>query len=293
MLPGELIKKLRKIEITTRKAVDETLAGQYHSVFKGRGMTFEEVRLYQPGDDIRTIDWNVTARLNETYVKVFAEERELTVMLLVDTSASQDFGTRQKTKAELAAEIAGMLAFSAISNTDRVGLVLFSDRVERFVPPKKGRKHVMRIITDILTFEPSGRGTDLNLALETLLRVQKRRCVSFLVSDFIADDFEEAMRICARRHDLIPVVLGDPFEASLPAEGIVVVENPETGERRRVDFSSTAVRRHFEKFVAERQSARERLFKKLSMDFVSLQSDREFVKPLVSFFRARSKRQAA
>ncbi|MBR2980066.1 MAG: DUF58 domain-containing protein [Myxococcaceae bacterium] len=293
MLPGELIKKLRKIEITTRKAVDETLAGQYHSVFKGRGMTFEEVRLYQPGDDIRTIDWNVTARLNETYVKVFAEERELTVMLLVDTSASQDFGTRQKTKAELAAEIAGMLAFSAISNNDRVGLVLFSDRVERFVPPKKGRKHVMRIITDILTFEPSGRGTDLNLALETLLRVQKRRCVSFLVSDFIADDFEEAMRICARRHDLIPVVLGDPFEASLPAEGIVVVENPETGERRRVDFSSTAVRRHFEKFVAERQSARERLFKKLSMDFVSLQSDREFVKPLVSFFRARSKRQAA
>ena len=293
MLPGELIKKLRKIEITTRKAVDETLAGQYHSVFKGRGMTFEEVRLYQPGDDIRTIDWNVTARLNETYVKVFAEERELTVMLLVDTSASQDFGTRQKTKAELAAEIAGMLAFSAISNNDRVGLVLFSDRVERFVPPKKGRKHVMRIITDILTFEPSGRGTDLNLALETLLRVQKRRCVSFLISDFIADDFEEAMRICARRHDLIPVVLGDPFEASLPAEGIVVVENPETGERRRVDFSSTAVRRHFEKFVAERQSARERLFKKLSMDFVSLQSDREFVKPLVSFFRARSKRQAA
>ena len=293
MLPGELIKKLRKIEITTRKAVDETLAGQYHSVFKGRGMTFEEVRLYQPGDDIRTIDWNVTARLNETYVKVFAEERELTVMLLVDTSASQDFGTRQKTKAELAAEIAGMLAFSAISNNDRVGLILFSDRVERFVPPKKGRKHVMRIITDILTFEPSGRGTDLNLALETLLRVQKRRCVSFLVSDFIADDFEEAMRICARRHDLIPVVLGDPFEASLPAEGIVVVENPETGERRRVDFSSTAVRRHFEKFVAERQSARERLFKKLSMDFVSLQSDREFVKPLVSFFRARSKRQAA
>ena len=293
MLPGELIKKLRKIEITTRKAVDETLAGQYHSVFKGRGMTFEEVRLYQPGDDIRTIDWNVTARLNETYVKVFAEERELTVMLLVDTSASQDFGTRQKTKAELAAEIAGMLAFSAISNNDRVGLVLFSDRVERFVPPKKGRKHVMRIITDILTFEPSGRGTDLNLALETLLRVQKRRCVSFLVSDFIADDFEEAMRICARRHDLIPVVLGDPFEASLPAEGIVVVENPETGERRRVDFSSTAVRRHFVMFVADRQRARERLFKKLSMDFVSLQSDREFVKPLVSFFRARSKRQAA
>lgn len=293
MLPGELIKKLRKIEITTRKAVDETLAGQYHSVFKGRGMTFEEVRLYQPGDDIRTIDWNVTARLNETYVKVFAEERELTVMLLVDTSASQDFGTRQKTKAELAAEIAGMLAFSAISNNDRVGLILFSDRVERFVPPKKGRKHVMRIITDILTFEPSGRGTDLNLALETLLRVQKRRCVSFLISDFIADDFEEATRICARRHDLIPVVLRDPFEASLPAEGIVVIENPETGERRRVDFSSTAVRRHFEKFVADRQSARERLFKKLSMDFVSLQSDEEFVKPLVSFFRARSKRQAA
>lgn len=293
MLPSELIKKLRKIEITTRKAVDETLAGQYHSVFKGRGMTFEEVRLYQPGDDIRTIDWNVTARLNETYVKVFAEERELTVMLLVDMSASQDFGTRQKTKAELAAEIAGLLAFSAISNSDRVGLILFSDRIERFVPPKKGRKHVMRIITDILTFEPSGLGTDLNLALETFLRVQKRRCVSFLISDFISGDFEESMRICARRHDLVPVVLSDPFESALPAEGIAIVENPETGERRRIDFSSFGVRRHFEKFVTARREARERLFKKLSMDFVSLQSDREFVKPLVSFFRARSKRQAA
>ncbi len=293
MLPSELIKKLRKIEITTRKAVDETLAGQYHSVFKGRGMTFEEVRLYQPGDDIRTIDWNVTARLDETYVKVFAEERELTVMLLVDMSASQDFGTRQKTKAELAAEIAGLLAFSAISNNDRVGLLLFTDRVERFVPPKKGRKHVMRLITDILTFEPEGLGTDLNLALQTFLRVQKRRCVGFLISDFISDDFEESMRICARRHDLVPVVLSDPFESGLPAEGIAVVENPETGERRRIDFSSFGVRRHFAKFVAARREARERLFRKLSMDFVSLQSDQEFVKPLVSFFRARSKRQAA
>ncbi|MDR0964926.1 MAG: DUF58 domain-containing protein [Myxococcales bacterium] len=293
MLPSELIKKLRKIEITTRKAVDETLAGQYHSVFKGRGMTFEEVRLYQPGDDIRTIDWNVTARLDEAYVKVFAEERELTVMLLVDMSASQDFGTRQKTKAELAAELAGLLAFSAISNNDRVGLILFSDRVERFVPPKKGRKHVMRLITDILTFEPEGLGTDVSLALETFLRVQKRRCVSFLISDFISDDFEDSLRICARRHDLIPVVLSDPFESGLPAGGIAVVENPETGERRRIDFSSSSVRRHFEKFVADRKDKRDRLFKKLSMDFVALQPEQDFVKPLVAFFRARSKRLAA
>ncbi len=293
MLPSELIKKLRKIEITTRKAVDETLAGQYHSVFKGRGMTFEEVRLYQPGDDIRTIDWNVTARMGEAYVKVFAEERELTVMLVVDMSASQDFGTRAKTKAELAAEVAGLLAFSAITNNDRVGLILFTDRIELFVPPKKGRKHVMRLITDILTFQPQGRGTDVRLALETLIKVQKRSAVTFLVSDFIADDFEEPLRVCARRHDLIPVVLEDELEKALPPVGLVTIEDPETGERMLADFSSFAVRDHFARFVGARKDERERLFKKLSMDFVSLSAGSEFVKPLVAFFRARSRRQAA
>ena len=293
MLPSELIKKLRKIEITTRKAVDETLAGQYHSVFKGRGMTFEEVRLYQPGDDIRTIDWNVTARMGEAYVKVFAEERELTVMLLVDMSASQDFGTRSKTKAELAAEVAGLLAFSAITNNDRVGLILFTDRIELFVPPKKGRKHVMRLITDILTYRPKGKGTDVKLALETLIKVQKRSAVTFLISDFISDDFEEPLRVCARRHDLIPVVLEDGFERELLPLGLVTIEDPETGERMLADFSSFAVRDHFARFVKARKDARERLFKKLSMDFVSLGAGSEFVKPLVAFFRARSRRQAA
>lgn len=293
MLPKELIKKLRKIEITTRRVVNETLAGQYHSVFKGRGMTFEEVRLYQPGDDIRSIDWNVTARMNDAYVKVFAEERELTVMLLVDLSASQDFGSRAKTKGEVAAEIAALLAFSAISNNDRVGLILFTDRVERFVPPKKGRKHVMRLITEILNFRPEGRRTDLNIGLQHLMRVNKRRSVAFLLSDFIADGYEESLRIAARRHDLIPIALRDPLEEALPPAGIVLVEDPETGERARIDFSSPRVRAHFFRLVTARRQERARLFRKLSMDFVELKADEEYLKPLVTFFRARSKRLAA
>lgn len=293
MLPKELIKKLRKIEITTRRVVNETLAGQYHSVFKGRGMTFEEVRLYQPGDDIRSIDWNVTARMNDAYVKVFGEERELTVMLLVDLSASQDFGSREKTKGEVAAEIAAMLAFSAISNNDRVGLILFTDRVEKFVPPKKGRKHVMRLITEILNFRPEGRRTDLNAALQHLMRVNKRRCVAFLVSDFIADRYEESLRIAGRRHDLIPIALRDPLEEAIPPAGIVLVEDSETGERVRIDFSSPRVRAHFFEHVTARRAERARLFRRLSMDFVELTADEAYLQPLVTFFRARSKRMAA
>ncbi|MFN7130791.1 MAG: DUF58 domain-containing protein, partial [Myxococcales bacterium] len=203
MLPREMLKKLRKIEITTRRVVTETLAGQYHSVFKGRGMTFDEVRLYQPGDDIRLIDWNVTARMNEAYVKVFTEERELTVMLLVDLSASQDFGSRNKAKGEIAAEIAALIAFSAITNNDRVGLIIFSDRVEKFVPPKKGRKHVMRLITEILTARPEGR-TDLNVGLQHLMHVYKRKCVAFLISDFIADNYDHSLKVVARKHDILP-----------------------------------------------------------------------------------------
>ncbi|MBI5548029.1 MAG: DUF58 domain-containing protein [Deltaproteobacteria bacterium] len=293
MVPKELIKKLRKIEITTRRVVNETLAGEYHSVFRGRGMTFEEVRPYQPGDDIRSIDWNVTARMNDAYVKVYAEERELTVMLVVDLSASQDFGSRDKTKGEIAAEIAALLAFSAITNNDRVGLILFTDRVERFVPPKKGRKHVMRLITEILNASPQGRRTDLNTGLQHLTQVAKRRCVSFLVSDFIADSYEQSLRIAARRHDLVPIALRDPLEEALPKGGIALVQDPETGERLRVDFGSARVREHFASVVAARREERTRLFRKLSMDFVELRAGEDYVKSLVTFFHARARRLAA
>jgi uncharacterized protein (DUF58 family) len=293
MVPKELIKKLRKIEITTRRVVNETLAGQYHSVFKGRGMTFEEVRPYQQGDDIRTIDWNVTARMNDAYVKVFAEERELTVMLLVDLSASQDFGSREKTKGEVAAEIAALLAFSAITNNDRVGLILFTDRVERFVPPKKGRKHVMRLITEILNARPSGRGTDLGAGLTHLVHVAKRRVVAFLISDFIADRYEESMRVAARRHDLIPIALRDPLEESLPEAGIAVVEDPETLERVRIDLGSPQVRARFSEVALARRTERGRLFRKLRLDAVEIKAGEEYVRSLVTFFHARARRLAA
>ena len=293
MFPKELIKKLRKIEITTRRVVNETLAGEYHSVFKGRGMTFEEVRPYQQGDDIRSIDWNVTARMNDAYVKVYAEERELTVMLLVDLSASQDFGSRDKSKGEIAAEVAALLAFSAITNNDRVGLVLFTDRVERFVPPKKGRKHVMRLITEILNARPEGTRTDLNSGLQRLTKVAKRRCVAFLLSDFIAEGYEQSLRIAARRHDVVPIALRDPLEEALPDSGIALVQDPETGERLRVDFGSARVRRHFARLAAHRREERTRLFRKLSVDFVELRAGQDYVKSLVAFFHARARRLAA
>src|SRR3954469_24263110 len=234
MLPKELIKRIRRLEITTRKVVSALLAGQYHSVFKGRGMAFSEVRQYHPGDEVRTIDWNVTARMNDAYVKVFTEERELTVMLLVDISASEEFGTK-RAKAEVAAEVAAQIAFSAIANNDRVGLILFSDRVEKTIPPKKGRKHVLRLITDILTFKPQGKGTDLCAGLNYLSRVVKRKAVTFLISDFLAPDYESALRIVGRRHDLVPVVISDPLEAKFPRLGLVELEDPETGAHLMVD----------------------------------------------------------
>jgi len=293
MLPKELLKKIRKIEIGTRRVVNETLSGQYHSVFKGRGMAFDEVRQYQPGDEIRAIDWNVTARMNDAYIKVFTEERELTVMLLVDVSGSQDFGTSEKTKGEQAAELAALVAFSAISNNDRVGLVLFTDHVERFVPPKKGRKHVLRVITEVLTFKPKRRRTDLRAGLDYLNRIAKRKTVTFLISDFIADSYERPLRIAARRHDLVAIALRDPLERELPALGVALVEDPETGERLHVDLSDPAVRGAFAGEVERRRIDRKKLFNKLDIDQVEIDVGSEFVKPLVAFFRARAKRRAA
>jgi uncharacterized protein (DUF58 family) len=292
MLTSDLIKKIRKIEITTSRAVNDVMAGQYHSVFKGRGMAFDEVRPYQPGDDIRVIDWNVTARMNDLYVKQFIEERELTVMLLVDASASLAFGTRERFKSELAAEITGLLAFSAIKNNDRVGLIMFTDRIERFVPPKKGTKHVLRVISEVLSFVPEGRGTDIALALEFLSRVTKRKSVAFLVSDFLASGYESALKVAHRRHDLVSIVLRDPMERRLPPVGIAAFEDAETGEMLLFDTTS---RRAREK-VADRMEAlwqeQRRQFKQNRIDFVELATDRDYVRPLVMFFKHRAARMA-
>ena len=293
MLPRELIKRIRRLEITTRKVVSSVLSGQYHSVFKGRGMAFSEVRQYQPGDEVRTIDWNVTARMNDTYVKVFTEERELTVMLLVDVSASGSFGSGERSKAELSAEVAAQIAFSAIANNDRVGLVLFSDRIEKVVPPRKGKSHVLRLITDILTTKPKGKGTNLNEALTYLSHVAKRKTVTFLISDFIAPEYEKGLRIVGRKHDLVPVVVNDPFEEKFPALGVVDLEDPETGERMTIDTSDPRVRGRFQKFMAARRDERNKVFKRLQLDSVELRAHEEYALSLQKFFAARSARMGA
>ena len=293
MLHRELIKRIRRLEITTRKVVSAVLSGQYHSVFKGRGMAFSEVRQYQPGDEVRTIDWNVTARMNEAYVKVFTEERELTVMLLVDVSASGTFGSKSQSKAEVAAEVAAQIAFSAIANNDRVGLVLFSDQVEKVVPPRKGRSHVLRLISDILSFKAKGHGTDLAVGLNYLTHIAKRKSVAFLISDFMANDYETALRIVARKHDLVPVTVHDPLEEKFPALGIVDLEDPETGERLTVDTSDPRVRGRFARFMAARRDERQKLFKKLQLDSVELRAGDDFAASLQRFFRARARRMAA
>ena len=293
MLPRELIKRIRKLEIATRKVVSSVLSGQYHSVFKGRGMAFSEVRQYQPGDEVRTIDWNVTARMNDAYVKVFTEERELTVMLMVDVSASESFGSVERSKAEIAAEVAAQIAFSAIANNDRVGLILFSDQIEKVVPPRKGRSHVLRLVSDILSFKPKGRGTNLSVGLTYLTHVAKRKTVAFLVSDFLAKDYEKALRIVARKHDLVPVTLIDPLEEKFPAMGLVDFEDPETGQRFTVDTSDPRVRGRFQQRMAARRDERNRLFKKLSLDSVELRANEEYSSALQKFFRLRARRMAA
>ncbi len=290
MLTRELIKKIRKIEITTNRAVDDVLAGQYHSVFKGRGMAFDEVRPYQPGDDIRVIDWNVTARMNELYVKQFIEERELTVMLLVDASGSQAFGTRRRFKSELAAEITGLLAFSAIKNNDRVGLVIFTDRVERFVPPKKGAKHVLRVIGEVLGNKPEHRGTDIAAGLEFLSRVTKRQSVAFLLSDFMTSGYESALKIAHKRHDGVPLLLRDPMERELPDVGLAAFEDAETGEMMLFDTSSFRARRSYTESIEQAWEEQRRLFKRLKIDSVELFTEQDYVRPLVLFFKRRAAR---
>jgi len=290
VISRELVKKLKKIEIYTSRLANDQLAGSYHSVFKGRGMAFSEVRQYQPGDDVRFIDWNVSARMNDTYVKVFTEEREMTVMLLVDLSASERFGSAEKPKIETVAEVAALLAFSAIKNNDRVGLILFTDRVERFVPPKKGRSHVMRVVTEILNADPEGEGTDLGVALDLLGGIGKRRTVAFLISDFIADQYEKPLKVVSAKHDLIPIQIVDPREEELPDVGLALVEDLETGELVEVDTSDLDVRAEYARETLRQRAAREHLFRRLQLDHVTVSTDRDFVRPLTELFRLRQRR---
>ncbi len=290
MIPKEMLKALRRIEITTNRLATDQLAGNYSSVFKGQGLAFREVRQYQPGDDVRTIDWNVSARMSETYVKVFVEEREMTVMLAVDLSASEEFGTVQRSKARLAAEVAAVCAFSAIKNNDRVGLILASDRIERLVPPKKGQKHVMRVVREILGAEPSGTGTDLKIALETLYRVARRRSVAFVLSDFFADGYERALSLAAARHDVIPVMLVDPRDEELPAVGLAAFEDFETGEDVIVDTSDPRVRRQYARKMRRLRERHIKCFRQLGLDHVIVRTDRGYIKPLRELFLRRARR---
>jgi uncharacterized protein (DUF58 family) len=291
MITREIVKKLRKIEIHTARLANDQLAGSYHSVFKGRGMAFSEVRQYQPGDDVRFIDWNVSARMNDTYVKVFTEEREMTVMLLVDLSASEMFGSVAQSKQETAAEVAALLAFSAIKNNDRVGLILFTDRIERFVPPKKGKGHVMRVVTEILSAKPNHKGTDVRAALELLGHVQKRKCVAFLISDFIAAGYEHALRVAAARHDLIALQITDPHEETLPDVGLLLAQDLESGEIVEVDTSSKRVREAYAVRIARKRGEREQLFRKLDLDHLTIYTHKPYVRPIAELFRLRQRRE--
>jgi uncharacterized protein (DUF58 family) len=291
MLSKEMLRKIRTIEIVTERLVRDRMAGQYHSVFKGSGISFSEVRQYAPGDDIRLIDWNVSARMNDAYIKLFTEEREMTVLLLVDMSASGRFGSVGQEKRELAAELAAVVAFSAIRNNDRVGLVVFTDRVEKFVPPKKGKKHVLRVVSEILSFAPQHRGTRIAAGLDFLGHVARRRAVAFLVSDFLAplESYERPLRIASRRHDIIPITVTDPLEETLPRVGLVEMEDPETGELVVFDTSG-AEARVFERDARRAAEARQGLFRRLSMDGIAVRTDRPYLKPLSAFFEARARR---
>ena len=290
MIPREILKQVRRVEIATRGLVNDVFSGEYHSVFKGRGMNFAEVRAYQYGDDIRSIDWNVTARTGTPFVKVFDEERELTLMLVVDVSASGEFGSRSRMKGEVAVEICAVLAFSAITNNDKVGLIIFSDRIEKFVPPRKGRRHVLRVLRELLYFRPEGRGTDIAGALEYLARVVRRRAVVFVVSDFFDTGYQKALAVAGRRHDTIVIRMGDPRERELPAVGYIELEDAETGELLTVNLSDPAFREAFDREVTETRTALERAFRTTGIDVIEISTDRPYADRLMRFFRQRAKR---
>lgn len=290
MIPKEILKKVKRIEIQTRGLVNDVFSGEYHSVFKGRGMEFSEVREYQIGDDIRSIDWNVSARMGHPFVKVFEEERELTVILLVDVSSSADFGTVERMKGEIAIEICALLAFSAIKNNDKVGLIIFTDRIEKFVPPKKGKTHVLRVLRELLYHEPEGKGTDISLALEYLSRIITRRSVVFLVSDFISDDYQKAMQIANKRHDLVAITITDPREMELPNIGLVELEDAETGEIIMLDTADSTTRHTFTRETSNSREERDKNLRSMNVDSIDIRTDVSYIEPLIKFFRMRAKR---
>jgi len=289
MLTKELLKQVKQIEIKTRNVVNEVFSGEYHSAFKGRGMEFAEVREYQVGDDIRSIDWNVTARSGSPFVKVFEEERELTVMLVVDMSGSLMFGSVNKTKQQIAAELAAILAFSAMKNNDKVGLILFTDRIEKFVPPKKGRSHGLRIIRDILSFQPEGNNTNIKSALEYLNHTIKRKSIAFLISDFIDDGYEKILNIVGKKHDLIGVVLSDPREKEIPKSGLIKFKDAETGLLRYIDTNNNDLRNRYRHILEIQNANRKSTFIISRLDSIEVNTNESYVKPLANFFRKREK----
>jgi len=291
MLSSDLLRRIRRIQIRTDRLVTDVLAGQYHSAFKGRGMEFEEVRPYLVGDDVRTIDWNVSARLGEPHVKLFREERELTVILAVDLSGSLGFGSRGELKRELVAEIAGTLAFSAIRNNDKVALLAFTDRIELFVPPRKGPRHVLRIVRELMALEPRGRGTDLPAAIEELRRIFRRRGVMFLVGDFLDEAWERPFRALRQRHDLIPIVVEDERERRLPDVGLLELTDAERGDRLVLDTSDRRMRRRFAALADARRELQTDTFRRLGADPIRISTGESFVDPIAAYFRRREARR--
>ncbi len=284
---SELLKKVRKIEIKTRGLTRQVFAGEYHSAFKGKGMTFSEVREYQYGDDTRNIDWNVTARFNHPFIKVFEEERELTVLLLVDVSASRNFGSLQVLKKNIITEIAAVLSFSAIFNNDKIGVIFFSDRVEKFIPPKKGRKHILHIIRELIEFTPESSGTDLNVPLKFLINIVKKRCTAFMISDFLGEEFEPSLKIAGRKHDLVALSIFDERERILPPVGLARFTDPETGELRWIDTSLKSVRENYHRSWIRHQESISQLFSKNKVDHAWISTGEDYVKPIISLFKNR------
>lgn len=292
MIPKEIFQEIRRIHIVTSRMVTDVFAGQYHSVFKGKGMEFEEVREYQPGDDIRSIDWNVTARMGQAYTKKFVEERELTVMLLLDASMSCHFGSVKQLKNQLAAELCSMLAFSAIKNNDKVGLIIFTDRIEKFVPPRKGLRHVLRVIREALYYRPQGKGTNICLGLEYLNRVTKRKTITFIISDFLDKGFKKLLSVSNKRHDIIAVTITDPREIELPNVGIIHLNDAETGETFVVDTSDTNFRTQYRQEAIKRLKERTKLLGSTGVDTIDVYTDKPYIGELIKFFKMREKRLA-
>jgi uncharacterized protein (DUF58 family) len=284
---AELLKKVRKIEIKTRGLSNQVFSGQYHSAFKGKGMAFSEVREYQFGDDIRSIDWNVTARFNHPFVKIYEEERELTVMLLIDVSASNEFGSRRQLKSELMTEIAGVLSFSAIFNNDKVGVIFFSNKIEKFIPPQKGTAHILRIIRELLNFKPDNNGTDISEALRYLTNVIKKRCIAFVISDFIDSNFQDAFKIANKKHDIIAIRLYDERETALPDIGLVRFKDSESGKTLLIDTSSSTARNFYQRQWNEKTEQFKNQLVKSGIDLVTISTDQDYIKPLINLFKKR------